>query len=93
MTSRVIQERTARPLLARRSDSTAAHKIQPRAVRWKEPRGTQTQHTVAQESACVLCLVSCINTHAHAEHTANCRIIGHFSACESGLVAPFLYAA
>ena len=48
MTSRVIQERTARPLLARRSDSTAAHKIQPRAVRWKEPRGTQTQHTIAQ---------------------------------------------
>jgi len=74
MTSRVIQERTARPLLARRSDSTAAHKIQPRAFRWKEPRGTQTQHTVAQmrcqvaldewrlESACVLCLVSYLYT-------------------------------
>jgi hypothetical protein len=26
-------------------------------------------------------------------HTANCIIIDHFSAFESGLVAPFLYAA
>ena len=26
-------------------------------------------------------------------YTANCIIIGHFSAFESGLVAPFLYAA
>jgi hypothetical protein len=25
--------------------------------------------------------------------TANCKIIGHFSAFEPGLVAPFLYAA
>jgi hypothetical protein len=25
--------------------------------------------------------------------TANCTIIDHFSAFESGLVAPFLYAA
>jgi hypothetical protein len=29
----------------------------------------------------------------HAGVTANCIIIGHFSAFESGLVAPFLYSA
>jgi hypothetical protein len=29
----------------------------------------------------------------HLRTTANCIIIDHFSAFESGLVAPFLYAA
>jgi hypothetical protein len=33
------------------------------------------------------------NNYDRSETTANCIIIDHFSAFESGLVAPFLYAA
>jgi hypothetical protein len=39
------------------------------------------------------CFVHPKTTSESSNSTANCIIIDHFSAFESGLVAPFLYAA
>jgi hypothetical protein len=37
--------------------------------------------------------VVCARVIVAIKHTANCIMMGHFSAFEPGLVAPFLYTA